>query len=278
MTVYVDVLIFLNTIVNYFILLLTAKLCFRRPALPRLVGAAFVGALFSLYIFLPDQPLPTEMIVRLACSAVIVVIGFGFQNLKSFARVLLLFYAASFLLAGLLLALWYIARPPGMLLRNGVAYFNLSPLLLICSTAVCYLLILLFRKFTGRDASAAGRCKIRILCDGKEAEATALLDSGNGVRDLFDDAGVVIVDPKVAETLFGSVSVSEPPADPALRARFRLVPYRTVGGEGLLPSFRSDCVEVRLKSRRARMEKAVVAVSSTALGEDYDAILNPEQL
>ena len=278
MTVYVDVLIFLNAFVNYFILLLTSKLCFRTPSGWRQIGAAFVGALFSLYIFLPNQATVTELVVRLASSAVIIMICYGFQNLKAFFRLLFTFYAASFLYAGLMMAFWYMAHPNGMVINNGIVYFDLSPVILICATVCCYLIIVLFRKLTGREATMASRCKIHIVCNGKQADATALLDSGNSMQDLFSGAGIVVVDRKVGETLFGEVSVDEPPTDPQLLRRFRLVPYKTVGGEGLLPSFRSDCVEVHCKHKTTRLDKAVVAVSNSSLGDDYDAIVNPEQL
>ena len=106
MTVYADVLIFLNMFVNFFILQLTAKICKDGYKIFRMISAALVGALFSLYIFLPKSPFLVEAFFKLVISAVIILICFGFDSIKSLLRRIGIFFATSFLYGGIMLAIW----------------------------------------------------------------------------------------------------------------------------------------------------------------------------
>ena len=76
-TIYVDILIILNAFVNFFILLVTAAFCRERPKTLRIAIASFVGALFSLYIFLPSYGFAADMAARILCAAATVFTCFG---------------------------------------------------------------------------------------------------------------------------------------------------------------------------------------------------------
>ena len=105
-TVYVDILIILNAFVNLFILLVTSLFLKQRAAILRMVAASFVGALFSLYIFLPSGSFLIELLLRLVCAGVTVAVCFGFGSFIRFIRLCAVFYAVSFMYAGVMLAVF----------------------------------------------------------------------------------------------------------------------------------------------------------------------------
>lgn len=280
MTVYIDVLICLNTFVNYFILLITSKITGSRVKTSRQVLSALVGALFSLYIFVPRLNPALDILIKLIISAVIVLCNYGFSGLKPFLRRLGTFYAVSFLYAGLMIALMFTFRPGGMIINNGIVYFDISPLVLIVSTLICYLVILLIRKFSRRPASSGGRCRIELSFKDKSVQANALIDTGHSLTDLFSDAGVVVVDKKIAEGLLNKetckvlTAIGSPLPD-ELKNRYRLIPYSVIGGKGLLPAFKCDGMRV-LEPTSKQLDSVVVAVSTQPFGTDYNAIIGPE--
>ena len=51
--IYIDVLIIVNLFVNYFILLTTSKFLNLKLKLSRLILGEILGAIYSLYIFIP---------------------------------------------------------------------------------------------------------------------------------------------------------------------------------------------------------------------------------
>ena len=53
-TIYIDILVCLNVIVNYFLLLASGKFLSRPYKRWRILLGAFLGGLYSLYILLPQ--------------------------------------------------------------------------------------------------------------------------------------------------------------------------------------------------------------------------------
>lgn len=280
MTVYADVLIFLNLFVNFFILQVTAKICRDGYRLLRMITAALVGALFSLYIFLPQSFWVIETLFKLAVSAVIVLICFGFDSLKSMFRRIGVFFAASFLYGGLMMAIWAVFRPSNMAINNSVVYIDISPAVLITATLASYFIISLIRLISARQADLGKRYEIEILLDGQSTRLTALADTGNSLYDSVTDAPVIIIEQSAAKKLMEVVPSVEAVAAGGFSAGkgFRMIPYSYVGGHGLLPAFKPDEVLVHFDNQSMNIENALVAVSSEALGEDYKAIINPEIL
>lgn len=278
MIVYVDVLIALNLFVNYFILLLTAKICKHGHSLFRCILASFIGALFSLYIFLPDQSFAVEAAAKLVFSAIIVVVCFGFDNLRSFLRRIAIFYAITFLYAGIMMALWMLLKPSTVAINNGIVYFDISPVVLIAATVVSYFVISLIRKLSQRHAEFGERCELVLTLGEKTVSASALVDTGNSLNDVLSDLPVVVIDKKVAEKLVGVFDadvVTAGAAGPEIQKRFRLIPYRAIGGGGLLPAFKCDSVKAMHGEKQYLIGNAIAAVSNETLGEDYNAIINP---
>ena len=266
-TVYIDVLVGLNLIINYFLLLAVARilsLSFRRP---RLFAGAAIGAVCSLMILAPELHPALSFLIRLALSAGIVVTAFRWNGLKQFLRETAAFYLVSFAFAGFMLILWYLFSPQGMILKNSVVYFDVSPLTLIFLTVLSYLVILLISRLTGRRAPKELYCRIRIECSGRSCECGAKLDTGNSLREPFSNYPVAVAyGPSIAPVI--------PPSD---SLNMRLIPFRAVAGGGLLKAFRPDKLTIACGGRTVEVRDVYVAVAQERLGE-CDALLNPDLL
>lgn len=276
MVVYVDVLIFLNIFVNFFILQLTARICRDGCKTGRLILGALVGALFSLYIFLPPSKAVIEIAFRLAVSGVIILIAFGFDSFKSFARRIGVFFAASFLYAGFMMAVWALLKPQNLAINNGVVYINISPAILILATLISYAVLSLIRFLFRKHAADGTRCEMTIGVGARTVRLKALVDTGHSLTDSLTGNPVVIVERSVAEHLFSALPTVETiTAGSAPDCGFRMIPYTTVGGHGLLEAFQPDSVNVTLNGKTKTVDRVLVAVSNERLGEDYKAIISP---
>ena len=96
MTVYADVLVVLNLIVDYFLLRLTAIILKRQASVWRILAGAFAGALTSLYIFLPQMRVFIETLLRIVSCLLICFLTFGFKGAKAFFRSVLCFFAVNY--------------------------------------------------------------------------------------------------------------------------------------------------------------------------------------
>lgn len=282
--VYADILLIINTFVNFFIIRATSKITKAQEVkIIRQVLASFLGATFSFYIFLPDMGLLIELLVRLFASVSIIFVCYGFGKLKRFLTLIVVFYLVSFSYAGIMMAIWFIFSPDGLVIKNGIVYYNFSPIVLVVVTLVSYFIILFFRQISHKQASEAKRCEIIIALENNQIRTNAMVDTGHSLKDLFSSSPVIVVEQSVMEKLIGKqeslniVKMKETNSK-ELKKRFRLIPYRTVQGEGILPAIRCDQVGFFCDLQEKKIKNPLVAVSNTALGEDYSAIISSEMI
>lgn len=272
MTVYADILVLLNTLVDYFLLLASGKIIKRRAPLPRILSASLIGGASSLYIFVPESAFVSGLLVRLSVCALMVAAAFGFFSIKSFLRNCGIFFLVTCGYGGLMIAVWYIFKPNGMLINNSVVYFNISPALLIGASVAAYILFVILSHIFARSSKFAEKCKITVFADSGSITMQGIIDTGNSIEDVFGGGEVIITDKKCVKNLFGG---TDPEQNEALKARYRLMPCGTVAGGTALEGFRCDNAVVSDGERTVTLDKPILAVSKTPLNDDYSAIVNP---
>ena len=116
--IYVDILLLINLLVNYFLLLASNAILHTHPKRLRILISAAVGALYSLIIFLPDLNIVLSVSLRVVCSTVMVLIAFKINNIKTFLRSFGCFFMSNFAFAGIMLGVWLVLKPNGMVYKN----------------------------------------------------------------------------------------------------------------------------------------------------------------
>ena len=260
MTIYIDVLIILNTYVNYFLLRITAKLT-GSPLKPfRCIAASLYGSLFSLLILAPKLPIAINLIIKLAAAITVVTTAFGVHGKVRLIKNTAAFFGANFITAGVIYAAYSWLKPSFMHFSNSYFYIDFSLLLLIVATAVLYFIVSLLRRMYDKTPidgfSVIIRLKDRILrIDG-------LADTGNSLTDFFSGKPVIIC----SQNDIGNI-----PKD----VRIRLIPLSTVTGSSLMKLFSPD--EILIINKTSGERKPVNAV--IGLGEAHGkAIFNPKIL
>ncbi len=274
MIVYADILIALNFIVDYFLLSLTAKLLRRIAKLLRLLLGAAIGALSSLYIFLPQSFWVIELGVRLIISAVMALAAFGFLNIKAYIRSVAVLFSVTFGYAGIMMAFWTIFKPQAMIINNSVVYFDISAITLTVCSVICYIAVTVIRSLLIRRTPNAGVCKIKLMALDNSIEVNAIIDSGNSIEDILCRGEVIITDSSVIDRLFGSYSKE----DSRISSRYRLLPCDTVSGTTLLEGLRCDRAIITYQNKQLSLSSPIVASSNTRLDTEYPAIINPKVL
>lgn len=276
-TVYVDSLFILNMVIDYFLLLCSAKICgvtFRRA---RYALAAALGAAWAVVTVLPHMEFSAAAPMKLALAGFMTLIAFGGE--KRLLRCFVVFLAVSAAFGG---AVWAASMLAGTSL-TGKLYLPVSLRVLILSFAVCYCAVsLVFR----RAAKRAERLLVllTVTLNGRSVSLPALRDTGNGLYDPISGSAVAVAEAAALVPLFPagaaeallfpdpSKAVEALSTLPGCEKRFRLIPYSAVGiSRGLLPAFRPDslCVD------GAEETGILMALTNTRLSEggDYSAII-----
>ena len=281
--IYVDVLIVLNLFINYFLLLLTSFAQKESTKRLRLLLGALLGAVFSLVVFLPEMGTLFNIFSRVFAGAGIVFVTFGFKTYKRFLKLSAVFILMTFLFAGLMIALWILFRPQGMLINNSTVYFGISLPVLVATTAVCYVVIKLAMKFIAKNKPQKTICETELEIFGEKLKGRAMLDTGNTLSEGFSGYPVVIctydfiknIIPESSEKFFkGDVNSLCGITDEQWRKRVRVVSFLTVGDTGLLPAFQPDKLII---DKTHETDKVFVGVMSRKkyINESFDMLLNP---
>ena len=236
MVIYADVLWLLNGWID-FLLLLGVRRALGEGGKPwRLALGALFGAVSSFVLFLPPLPVWLSLAIKLVAAAGMVLVAFRWRGLRSFLRRMLLLFGLSAGLAGACGALYFFAAPADFYVVNGVVYYSVPPLLLVGLTVVCYGVLWGTELLLRRRAPAEMSCRVRLFWGDRQTEFACLYDSGNHLTEPFSGHPVLVVERSVAEELLEvPLSVEELP--PHSEAGWRLIPYDSLGGSGLLPAF-----------------------------------------
>lgn len=274
LVVYADILVFLNLIINYFLLLSVSKIIRKDPAVWRMVLSAFLGAASSLYIFLPPLSICLEGFIKLSVCVIMSLVAFGFKGIKTFLKNILLLFGVTVAYGGIMYAVWLLFKPRGMVINNSVVYFDISVSALLGFTVLGYIIFSLLFKIFSRCAPLASRCDVTVFTNGKSVTLSGIVDTGNSIEDIFSQGEIIICGEAVKDKLFGSCDIK---GNTALKNRYRLLPCSTVSGTDLLEGVRCDKAVVTAGKQIITLKKPILAFSKTEL-QDSEAIINPNIL
>lgn len=275
MAVYADVLVALNLLVNYFLLLATDKILKTDTKIWRLILSAFVGAVSSLYIFLPQMPFVLEMGFKIGVCVIMSLMAFVPKRAKHFIRTVGVLFLITCSYAGVMMAVWHIFKPNGMVIYNSVVYFNISPIVLVVSSSIGYIVFMVLRYVFKSSSQTARICSISIELEGKNMDFRAIIDTGNSIEDVFGESEIIITDKSGIKKLLGSENVFE---NEQAKLRYRAIPCSTVYGKGMLEGVRCDRATVVSEDKTVIIKNPILAVSNTPLNDGYNAIVNPKIL
>jgi len=285
-TIYVDILLAVNLIINYFLLRITAKMALPYTKRRRIFLGAAIGAVFSFIIFLPNLHWSVMGLIKLIFSVTIVATTFGIKDVKRFLRCTAIFFIANFLFAGGMIAFFILFSPNGMYINNSVVYFNFSAVTLIGIAAIIYILISLLTHFTKKRSLGDMEYVATIEYSGRSTAIGAMVDTGCDLSEVFSATPVCVCEfnavkdilPKKLATLIsssfsniGKVAKSEYGKD------LRLVPYTDVSGSGILCAIRPSRFLLTQKNVQVEVDRVYIAFTNKSLSNgEYQCLINPQ--
>ena len=273
---YADVIFLINTLVDYLVLLVTGRLAGIPLKRKRFFAAALLGGTYALAAVLPKLSGLNAPLVKLPVWFIMVLIAYGYSD--HFIKEVLLAGIVSCVLAGIVLAL-------GILFSRSlfVSFFpEECRRLLLVGICFCLVCSVLFRSFAQSKLDKI-YFPVSISIAGREVTLTALLDTGNQLRDDLTGQPLLVVSPCALQSVLPkelSVLLSKDcfrkPADipiwtdPTTRKlKPKLIPYRALGvPEGVLLALQTDWIQIQ----NTIYPHANVAIAPQDLGLGYTAL------
>ena len=251
MAVYLDLLIVLNFLVDLLLIMAANRLSGYSTGWKRAIPGAALGGFYAGACVLPGFSFLSSTLWRIVSMILMSILSFGLH--QSSLRRGVLFLLLSMALGGIALGLesggfWALVLSAGML---------------------CMMCVLGFRGKAGQQ-----RYLPVTICLGEKSVAlTALVDTGNTLRDPISGWPVLVVDSRVADKLLGlsQAQIASPlqTLTSGIRPGLRLIPYSAVGQPtGLLLGTKVD--HVKLDGREVEY---MVAFAPQMLGHgQYQAL------
>ena len=247
MTVYVDVVMGLNFLVDFLLLLGTNRLAGYPPGMLRTAAAAAVGGIYGGMCMVPGFRFLGNTLWRLVSLGFMGSVAFGVS--RGTLRRVVLFVLLSMALGGIATGLGHGGMPALILSAGGLC--------LMCAMG-----------FQGKFGTSF--VPVELTHDGRTVRLMALRDTGNTLRDPLTGEAVLVVGAEAAKALIG-VTAQEvaSPVETVASGRIaglRLIPYRAVGQScGMLMAFRLDGVKIG-----GREAGTLVAFTAEGLGMDAE--------
>lgn len=256
-SIYIDVLLTVNVFIDFILILCTKKALCINTTFKRMLLASLLGGAQSLIALLPPLPFIINIPIDILCAAAIIFCSFGKCTFKNFIKRTAVFLSLSFSFCGIMLFLYNAFRPNGMEVYNDIVYFNISPVLLIILTLVCYYILKLTKILT-KGGNSSGVSNIEIKVNEQSFLFSAKIDTGCNLTEPFSGDYVIVAE----KNLFDGFTPDE--------TKTRVIPFESLGGNGIVKGFPPD--EVKIDGKEIG-KNIYIGICNNVLKGDVKAII-----
>lgn len=293
MTIYIDVVLIENLLMNYIILFATGVILKIKIKHIRLILASLVGAIYTIIAYISALRIYSNIFLKFILSLIIIYIAFNPKSVKKLFKFTLIFYLTSFVFGGAAFALIYIVKPQDILRNNGLVLNTNSLKTIFISAIIAFAIIIIGFKVVKNKISAKDMyCNIKIILNQKEIETKAMIDTGNFLREPITNTPVIVVEhtllydcmPKEIlnhlETILGG-DFSEIPdkVREEYISRLKVIPFSSLGKQnGMLLGIKADKVIIKSDEEEKENDNVIIGIYNKFLTKrgEYRALLGIE--
>jgi stage II sporulation protein GA (sporulation sigma-E factor processing peptidase) len=262
MVIYLDVILFEETAVNFFLLYITAQTLRIYIKLRYIFLSAFLGSLYVLTLIYPVPQIFTSLIFKIVVASLMIIISFRKKDLNFNLKAISIFMLYSMLLAGFCIFIEFY-NSGNLTLGNGDINFPYKYLLisLFISYIAVHRLIIYIKD---RKEITKLIYDVEIVVDNNVKKVKAFLDTGNELREPATNLPVMIVE----KSILKDIKIPE-------KNKF-YIPYKVINGSnGLLVGFKPTTVNI-YNGKTYNSRDMIIAFSDNRLSElnEYNALLS----
>ena len=273
---------------NIIILYTTSIILKVKPKVIRIITASLIGSIYAIIAYTTEISIYTSIISKWILAIVIVYIAFNPQTVKKMCKQVLIFYLTSFVFGGCAFALLYFVKPQDVLMKNGV-YIGTYPIKIALLGGIVGFIItnIAFKIIKTKLKKKDMIYKIKIQIFDKEEEVSAMLDTGNLLRDPISKMPVIIVEKEKLysiipaelldniEKIIGGEEIS---FNNEYFSRLKILPFSSMGKQnGLMLGIKADKIIIEKEEVEER-ENIIIGISMQKLGNNYSALFGLDLL
>lgn len=293
MTIYIDVVLIENLIMNYIILFTTGLILKLKIQSIRILIASLLGAIYSIIAYTGVLKIYSSFLLKIVLSVLIVYIAFNPQNVRKMWKDLLIFYLTSFAFGGAAFALIYIVKPQDIIMKNGL-FLGTYPLKTVILGAVIAFAVIIaaFSIVKSRISKKDMFCEIETKINNKIVRTRAIIDTGNMLKEPITNTPVVVVEhtllyeciPKEIlnnlENIIGGdfKKVPEQIKEKYI-SKLKLIPFSSLGKQnGMLLGIKPEYIKIIKEEEEEIKKNVIIGIYNKSLTKkgEYRALMGIE--
>lgn len=255
MTVYLDIVLLENILLNYIIILSTAIISKEKISCIRIALSSIIGGIFAIITYVTDLPMIPGMIMKVIISIIMIEIAFKVRNLNKFIKILIFFYLVSFTFGGIAFMLLFFVSPQNIIINKN-RFVGTYPLkITILAGGVGFIIISIVAQIIKNRITKRNMiCELEIFYKGKNKKLKTMLDTGNLLKEPISNADVIIVEKESLKDIVSNdilENINTILKGTYLESRnihsykIKIIPFSSLGNDnGLLIGFKPDYIKI----------------------------------
>lgn len=291
MTIYLDVVLIENLIMNYIILFATGYILKIKLNHIRLIISALLGGIYSILAYMEVLEIYTNFFMKILLSVVMVYLAYNAKNIKLLLKQITIFYLTSFVFGGCSFALLYFVKPQEILMRNGMLIGTYPLKIAVLGGIVGFTISVIAFKVVKRRLNKKDMfCDITVFVGEKNIKTKAMIDTGNMLKDPITRMPVIVVEKDILyeiiphkildnlEKIIGGEISNEIYEQEVIKyiSKFRVIPFTSLGKEnGMLLGLKVKKVIVEIDFNEEEIKDVIIGIYNKKLSKKnkYNALI-----
>lgn len=293
MTVYIDVVLIENLIMNYIIIFATGIILKIKMKQIRIILGSLIGAIYTIIAYVSNLRIYSNFILKFILSIIIVYISFNPQTQKQLWKSLLIFYLTSLVFGGAAFAIIYVVRPQEILRNNQLIFGTTSMKVILFSAILAFIVIILAFKIVKNKISKKDMfCDIEVKINEEIIKTKAMIDTGNFLKEPITNKPVVVIEhtllydciPKqilnnIEQILGGDFSNVPEEIREEYISKLKFIPFSSLGKQnGMLIGINAKYIKIKSEENENINENVIVGIYNKSLTKrgEYRALIGIE--
>ena len=293
MTVYIDVVLIENLIMNYIIIFATGIILKIKMKQIRIILGSLIGAIYTIIAYVSNLRIYSNFILKFILSIIIVYVSFNPQTQKQLWKSLLIFYLTSLVFGGAAFAIIYVVRPQEILRNNQLIFGTTSMKIILFSAILAFIVIILAFKIVKNKISKKDMfCDIEVNINEEIIKTKAMIDTGNFLKEPITNKPVVVIEhtllydciPKqilnnIEQILGGDFTNVPEEIREEYISKLKFIPFSSLGKQnGMLIGINAKYIKIKSEENENINENVIVGIYNKSLTKrgEYRALIGIE--
>lgn len=289
-TIYIDIIILENIIINYIILYATGLILKVKISYLKILLSSLIGAIYAVVQYISKIDIYSNGIAKIFLSIIMIYVAYNPPNIKKMFKESIVFYLTTFTFGGVATYLIYVLKPQNIIIKNGI-YVGTYVIKVVFIGAILGSIILLiaFRISKNKINKKDMFCKIKVQLNGKCIILNTMVDTGNMLKEPLTGNPVVIIErtslygliPKeilnnTEEILGGDFEKIPEKIKEEYISKLKIIPFSSLGKQnGMIIGIKPEKITVISEETEEDKNNAIIGIYNKSLTKrgEYNALI-----